>query len=265
MNDTRREDRSEEDVHALRDALQVYLSGRSGIRFESLAQFAGPLFDLYELDWRAVGRPALERDREEIATMVAVLDTARLLWSYFSLDEEKSLQMLPELEDALLGRYARDEERSNVLVLLSLLEEHWQQFSTAERAQAEHTPGFALPPFELLLADYNEKLRPSAADEHARFGPERLDLPEAIALFAQPLLESSAMEDDPDAVELRIARAHAYWELARTPADKYEIALSRILDSFAENESERKALRVEARRMVDRFRNLFPEQQGGDV
>lgn len=265
MNDRRRKDRAERDVRALREALHVYLTGQAGIRFESLARFAGPLFDLYDLDWRVSDRKGDARGREELATMVAVLDTARLLWSYFSLDEESSLQMLPELEDALLGRYAGDEDRSNVLVLLSLLEEHWQQLSPSERAYAEDTPGFALPPFETLLSDYNEGLRSSRHDEDDLFGPDKLDLPEAIALFAQPLLESAEPEDDPDAFEARIARAHAYWELAKTPPDEYEAALARVLDTFASDQQERNALRAEAGRMLDRYHALFPEQAPGDT
>ncbi len=262
MTDKRRNDRSENDLQALREALNVYLSGQSGIRFESLAQFAGPLFDLYELDWRALDSAPGARDRDEIATMVAVLDTARLLWSFFSLDEEKSLQMLPELEDALLGRHARDEERSNVLVLLSLLEEHWHQFSPAARASAEDTPGFTLPSFETLIAEYNDRLRSTIVEDDDRFGPEKLDLPEAIALFAQPLLEEHAAGNDPDVLESRVARAQAYWELANAPAERYEHELTRILDAFAGNASERKAIRAEARRMVIRYRDLFSERPG---
>lgn len=249
----------------LRDALDVYVSGRSGLRFEALARFAGPLFDLYDVDWKSDEPHAADRDWAELTTMLAVLDTARLLWSFFTLDDEASLQMLPDLEDALLGRGAGDEERSDVLVLLSLMEGHWQQFTPEERAQAEQTPGYTLPPFELLLDEYEGRSSRDSFGEPVRYGPEGLDLPEALALFAQPLLEDPGVQKDPDGLEERIARAQAYWELAMAPPEEYETELARILQTFANNPEEHDAIRREARIMMQRYRRLFPERPGGEV
>lgn len=245
------------DVELLKERLDVYIDGRSGIQFESLARFASPLFDLYDLDWRSVDPSARSRDQDEIAVMVAVLDTARLLWSFFLLDDQNGLQVLPELEDALLGRGAGDDDRRNVLMLLSLLEEHWQKFSATERAVAEDTPGFTLPSFRTLIDDYTNKLDPASLESRRRFGLEDLEFPEALALFAQPLLDDPALENDPDAFALQIARAQAYWDLAVTPPEKFEANLSKILETFADNPAERVAIQAEARRMVTRYRDLF--------
>lgn len=260
-------DRNDEegDLRALREALDVYVSGKSGVRFEALARFAGPLFDLYEVEWKSNERSTAKRDRDELATMLAVLETARLLWSFFLLDDERALQMLPELEDALLGRSAGDEERSNVLVLLSLMESHWQQFTSKERAEAEQTPGYTVPPFHALLNEYRGKSPKEMSIEASRFGQDNLDLPEAMALFAQPLLEDAGAEGNPDALEQQIARAQAYWELASAPPEEYDVELARILDAFARTESERAAIRREADTMMQRYRRLFPERPGGEV
>lgn len=243
----------------LRDALDVYVAGRSGVRFDALMRFAGPLFDLYDVEWRSDDRgDALSRDEDELSTMVAVLDTARLLWAFFALDDERGVDAIPELEDALLGRGAGDQERSNLLVLLSLLEEHWQSFTSEERAKAIDTPGYALPAFDVLLAEYEGRRRRLPRRDAAAFGPDDLDLPEALAVFAEPLLQDPAIEDDPDLVEERVERAQAYWDLATTPANQFESQLQRIVDAFATSDDERAAIRREAQIMVERFNRLFP-------
>ena len=245
-------------VKALREALDVYVSGRSGISFDALVRFAGPIFDLYDVEWKAeMGAEVLQRDREELSTMVAILDSARLLWVFYTLDEEKSLELLPELEDVLIGRDAGDEERSNLLVLLSLLEEHWQSFTPEERAEAVAIPGYALPKFEDLLAEFAGIPKPLTGSGAATFGPDHLELPEALALFAQPLLESADVERDPDRLEEQIARAHAYWELAHASQENFDAELARIQDSFAANEKEREEIRRQAAEMIERFRTLF--------
>lgn len=221
-------------------------------------QFAGPIFDLYDVDWRSdAAAGSLSRDWQELSTMVAVLDAARLLWAFFALDDEEHLQNLPELEDALLGVGAGDEERSNLLVLLSLLEEHWHSFSTAERVHAEDTPGYLLPHFEMLLADFTSAARRLPRDAAKTYGPDRLDLPEAMAVFAEPLLQDEQVRNDPDLIEDRIARAQAYWDLANTPSNLYEEELTRIIRSFAGPSDDATVIRAEAERMVKRYRALF--------
>lgn len=254
---------SRERVGSLKEALEVYLSGRSGIRFEELVRFAGPLFDLYDIDWRTRDTTdSFARDSEELSTIVAVLDAARLLWAFFALDEEDSVTRLPELEDAMLGRAAGDEERSNLLILLSLLEEHWHSFSAEDRRRAESTPGFALPSFEVLVSEFarsGERPRPARGD---LYGPDRLELPEALALFAEPLIQDPAAKSDPDVLEERVARAQAYWELARMPEEQFDDALGRLADALSGPELDPEAVREEAVRMVRRYRRLFPEGTG---
>ena len=264
MNDQPENERLDKGVHSLKERLDVYLSGRSGVKFEALTRFASPLFDLYDLDWRSVNGSADVRHRDELSVMVAVLDTARLLWSFFLLEAGSGPQALPELEDALLGKHAGHDDRSNVLVLLRLMGDQWQQFSPAERALAEDTPGFTLPPFMNLIEEYTDDLDSSSIDPPDRFGRGGLELPEALAIFAQPLLEDFDVNEDPDAFDLRIARAQAYWDLAITPATEYEAVLRRILEAFAESPSERITIRAEARRMVTRFQELFPERPEGE-
>lgn len=248
-------------IALLREALDVYLTGRSGIRFEALIRFAGPLFDLYDVNWRVNDRKdTLSRDRDELATMVAILDTARLLWAFMELDDREHLNLLPKLEDALLGPRAGDEERSNLLVLLSLLEEHWASFSPEQRREALDTTGYALPTFDMLLDEYQGR-QPLPTRHRATNGPDDLDLPEALATFARPLLDDPAIAEQPDLLENRIERAQAYWDLATSDEAEFDRQLQRILETFADTEREQASIRKEAHRMVARFHKLFPTGQ----
>ena len=245
----------------LHEALDIYLSGQSGIRFEDLARFAGPLFDLYDVDWRAENSlDAQRRDREELSTIVAVLDAARLLWSFFSLHEEDSVAYLPDLEDAMIGSGSGDEERSNLLILLSLLEEHWHDFTPEERGRAESTPGYALPSFEVLLREFSGTAPLAVRERPKKYGPEKLDLPEALALFADPLLQDEAAKKDPDVFEERIARAQAYWELAQLSDDQYDAELERIQTELQSDDADPDQIGNEASQMVRRYRKLFQRE-----
>lgn len=250
-------------VEALREAIEAYVTGESGIRFEALARFAGPLFDLFDVTWRAdaATEPAA-RDEEELSTMIAVLDTARLLWAYFGLDEEESVKWLPELEDALLGTGAGDEERTNLLVLLSLLEEHWHSFTETDRVDALQIPGYVLPKFEELLDAYSDDEHRLPSQGPSTYGPADLTLPEALAAFAEPLLHDTSVETEPERVQERMERAQAYWDLATAAPNDFDVQLERIVSTFAQDDVDERTIRDEAKEMVARFRTLFPEYEG---
>src|SRR5690554_4480214 len=66
-------------VAKLERTLDGYLSGQSGIKFDVIARFAEPLFDLYELEPRSgLERGSEARSASELAMMLSVLETARL-------------------------------------------------------------------------------------------------------------------------------------------------------------------------------------------
>ncbi len=246
----------------LREALQAYLDGKTGIRFATLAHFAEPLFNLYEIDPRAsLNTDRSSRDAEELATLLSVLETARLLWGYFLLDETVSRSYFPELERCLLGCNADEEERSDFLTLLSIMEDHYFSMAATERTAAR-VPGYALPPFGALLENYDAS---SSAGESfpgidTRYGPDALELPDALALFARPLLDNLEALDDPDAFENTLARANSYWDLAQTPRDAFEVRLDHIARSYGRTPPEMQRIKQEALEMVSRFHELFPEK-----
>ncbi|MEX1055639.1 MAG: hypothetical protein WED81_06385, partial [Rhodothermales bacterium] len=119
--------------------------------------------------------------------------------------------------------------------------------------------GYSLPSFESLLEEFRSETRPAPVGPSERFGPNQLEIPDAIALFAQPLLEGPDVDRNPDKLAEQIARAQAYWELALVPRDRFEVELARVLDSLASNEREREDIRRQAAEMIHRFHMLFPD------
>ena len=244
----------------------MYLSNRSGIRFEALTQFAEPLFDVYDIDWHEdEGYDARSRNGGEWATIVAVLDTARLIWAYFSLGKEKRDSMLPHFENILLGMDAGEEEHQNLLLLLTIMEKRWLSISPEDRARAMDTPGYVLPTFEALLAHFVGIRDPFPSFSTLSLGVEESNLPEVLARFAEPLLQDPVISRDPEQIEERIERAQAYWELATAPPSEFDERLQQIEKAFALSEDDRVAIREEAQWMVSRFKGLFLHPSEGDV
>lgn len=239
----------------LNRALNIYLNDETGIRFNALARFAEPLFELYEVDPRGLGENAPLREAEEKATLVAILETARLFWTYFSLDETLQHEYRPELEAALVGADASDEDHLHFGTLLQTLAEQWQDLWPEH---LEAVPGYALPPFTKLLALYNGE---GGEDTGLRYGPEQLEPAEALALFARPLLEDPTVHQDPEALDAALNLAHEYWELAQAPADEYAHRLQAIHQLYGSGPASTEHLSAQAGAMVTRFHTLFPEQR----
>jgi len=240
--------------------LEAYLDGAMGIHFDALSRFARPLFELYGIDLRAsLSKPDAARSDDEVNTLVTVLDTARLFWAYFSLDEEAQAQHADELEACLVGPSPDPGASRSFNDLMDLMRDRWEDLSDSRRHHAEQMAPAALPRFETLLEQHASPSASGAAPG-AGYGPDQLDQPEALALFAQPLLDDPSVHTDPDALEERMALATAYWELARLPDSKRGDRLQSLLHRFADSASERERLRDQARSMLDRFEELFPDQ-----
>jgi len=62
---------------SLQETLDTFLNDEAGVPFDQLADFAEPLFDLYQVDMRASLANAQSDGRtDELASLVAVLETA---------------------------------------------------------------------------------------------------------------------------------------------------------------------------------------------
>ncbi len=241
------------DVFAARKAelTRILVGGETGVAFASLALFAEPLFSLYDLDAEDAFRLATEPEATADDT-VALLETARVLWAFFSMPAAERSHKRQALAAQLVGEDPSEEDWLSLDGLLDAVLVHWKALLPDEIAAAEQT-GHPTLDFDDLLHHPAFRVGTEATDAtHAGFGPDGLSEVEARALFAQPLLDAAHPEAD-DAFEEALARADDYWHLATT-AGPDAAAAGR---AFARQSPGTSAAEAEA--MIERFRALFPE------
>jgi len=251
---------SEPAPSSLQAALDAYLDDAMGVRFDALSRFAEPLFELYGVDLQvSLSKRSDARSPDEVNTILTVLDTARLFWAYFSLDEDEQEHYHADLKECLIGTAPDPDAEASFHELMDLMRTRWAALPSSLRAHACDTAPSSLPSFEKLL-DQHAAPTADTADDTDRYGPKQLEQPEALALFAQPLLDDPDVHTDPEALESRMARATAYWDLAHAAPDDRERKLQAVLHRFANSSDEREQLQQEAREMLERFEDLFPER-----
>ncbi|HYE96635.1 MAG TPA: hypothetical protein VD962_10530 [Rubricoccaceae bacterium] len=234
---------------------RLLATGETGLRYDALVLFADPLFERYGLD----GSVLLEGSNRNVVPdegIVAVLQTARLLWAYFALPESERRRRRRVLGAHLLGAQPTEEDWADLDDLLDTVEPYWSTLSADEVAFAENT-GHPVLGFDALVAHPFFRLEDEA---DAGYGPHRLPEVEARALFAQPLLETSEALDDADVFERAMDRANAYWVLAQSPEAERAARLEALVSERAGTEAEAQRLHAEAEAMVERFYTLFPER-----
>lgn len=235
---------------------KALLDGETGVQYESLALFAEPLFGVYELDAADAFRLRSEPDAVADDT-VALLETARVLWAFFSLPHSERSHQRPALAAQLVGDDPSEEDWMGLDGLLETVEIHWQALLPEEIEAAQSTDHPVLA-FDDLLHHPAFRVGPEEEDAtHAGYGTSSLSEIEARALFAQPLLEEPELLEDPDAFEEALQKADAYWALAR---DAGSADAQAAADDFAEGDA---AEAAEAVTMIERFRSLFPERARG--
>ena len=235
---------------------EALLSGETGVQFESLALFAEPLFTMYELD--AAEAFQLRTEPEAVADdTVALLETARVLWAFFSMPPTERAHKRSALAAQLVGDDPQDDDWVGLDGLLDTVEIHWQAL-LPEEIEAAQSTGHDVCDFDSLLHHPAFRVGPEEEDAtHAGFGADGLSESEARALFAQPLLEDPEVLVDPDAFEAATERADALWDLAHTGTPDDDAAAT-YADSYG-SAAERDALMSQARTMLARFRDLFPK------
>lgn len=245
------------DAFATRKArlAQVLTEGETGIQYEALALFADPLFSLYELD--ATDAFRLRDDPSSVPDdAVALMETARVMWAFFSLPPSQRAHKRQALAAQLVGEDPSEEDWINLDGLIETLEIHWQALLPEEIEAAQDTDHPTLD-FDALL--HHPAFRVTDEEHDATtvgFGPDGLTEVEARALFAQPLIEDPEVLIDPDAFDAALGRADDYWSLAQeTDGDPRDAART-----FArQHASDRDTAEVEreAVQMIERYRELF--------
>lgn len=232
--------------------VRTLIDNETGVRFESLALFADPLFALYDLDSAAAFELHTNPDEAD-ETTVAVMEAARLLWAYFSLPPSKRAARRDDLAEFLIGPGGTETDEEDFDALLDAVETHWDLLTEEDIELAEDTEETTLG-FDALLE--HPAFAPPARERSTErtYGTEGMSEMEARALFAQPLLEQ---ETDPDELEEVMERADDYWTLAQLQGLEREAYLTEIVEANAIDADEAAAIRAEAEQMIARFQQLF--------
>lgn len=223
------------------DRIDALVSGATGVQFAALVAFTQPLLERYGFaQHEAYDLAAAPEDADD--TVVTLLETARLLWAFFSLDRAGRDAQRTTLLTHCYGPDADAEAWEDFADLLSVMEDAWESMSAATREDAEATDAATLS-FDTLID--------TTAD--SAFDPGREC--DARALFALPLLDDPAVQADPTRFEAALHRADAYWTLAQQTdrADR----LAALLPTLASSPAELPALHAEAQQMLARYDDLF--------
>jgi hypothetical protein len=235
--------------------VRALVGNETGVRFESLALFADPLFALYDLD-PAAAFELHARPDEADETTVAVMEAARLLWAYFALPPSQRATRRDALAEFLIGPDGTDADEDDFDALLESVEAHWAMLTEEDIELAEDSEAETLD-FDALLA--HPAFVPPVGERSTEktYGAEGMSEMEARALFAQPLLEK---ETDPDALEDAMERADDYWTLAQLRGLERDAFLDEIVGANAIDDAEAASLRAEAEAMMQRYRQLFGDR-----
>ena len=244
----------------IQHALKVYRQGKCGLPFSSLAHFALPLIDHYELSIGALLHENIsDSNLEGMEILVDVLESTHLLICFLALQPAEQHSSYDALRNALLGTAPEPEEEQHFNKLLQTFRSVWDDLGDEKKSfdmifLAQH---FSVTPEAM---DPVHPVHESSAMKDQFFGPDRLELPEAFALFGRPLLDDIMIEGDLDLIEEYSHRIELYWNLALAPKDQFEQELEHIISQIASKDAERVAIREEAHTMVKRFKLLFPDK-----
>ena len=220
-----------------------------GLPFAALIDVATPLLELYDIaPQRLLTFPeAFMEDELELAAIVSFLCTARLIIAFTQLSEEEQASQRKKLLDLLTEPSSTPEETQEAERLIEAMK---------LRVQAIQQE-YSIPPL-----DFFQLSCPSptpAAELSAPSYPdlETLDLPEALALFAEPVLARFDLADDPEVFEHAMNLATAYWLLAQAPPDRHAYKIQQIQQTFGRTPEEAQYIEQEAYQMIERFHTLF--------
>jgi len=241
---------------------EVFRSNKSGVKSESLVLFGQPLWVLYDVSERDLVAFLREGEDSKRKECTAALSMSRLLWAYFSLDDDHRIDALTSLIQYCVGESATEKEIGEVTDLLIVMNQKWATFSAEDREESQTVPGYrTLSFFEWI--DYAISLTANSEDSIESFddlyGPENLSMPEAMAVFSSKLLDDI---EDPEDLDAATFLASAYWDLCHSLNHPvlFDENLRQIEGELAEKDGDREKIRKQAQEMVDHFISLFPEK-----
>ena len=242
-------------VESVRITLDLYRSGKSGIPYHKLQQFAHPILAHYQIDLGVNFTDQVTQDNvEDMTLMLDVLETATILWEYCSLNQATKPMAFSNLKESLLGPTPSREELVQFPVLVAAMEEKWNELFEGEVSSNGHavtsSPQMAQPDAPAI-----------SPNGIAQYGPDKLELPDAFALFARPLLDNDALYEDPESLDDAMTKAQAYWDIAHLPTELRDQELEHVAASFRTPNASVDQIKKEALQMIAHFHELFPERK----
>ncbi len=242
-------------IESVRITLDLYRNGKSGIQYAKLQQFSQPILSHYQIELGvSFADQVTQNNLEDMTLLLDVLETATILWEYCSLNQATKPMAFNNLKESLLGPHPSREELAQFPILVAAMEEKWSQLFEGEASPNGHAiaAGPVAHPLDAPFVSTNGT---------AHYGPEKLDLPEAFALFARPLLDNEALYEDPESLDDAMTKAQAYWDLAHLPQDQIDQQIGGIANTYSTSSFSPDLVKKEALQMVLRFHELFPEHK----
>ena len=241
-------------LESVRITLELYRSGKAGIDFVKLQQFSKPILTHYQIDL-PVGflDKVTPGNLEDMVLLLDVLETATIFWDYCSLSPSAKPAAFKQLQENLLGPHPDQEDLVQFPILIAAMEEIWEELSDGKPMTriAETEP----------VAPPNAEEPFFSSDSIHNYGPEQLEIPDAFALFARPLLENEAIYEDPESLDDVMSKAQAYWDLAHLSGSEIHKNLKAIASKFGTHGCPAEQVEREALKMIERFHELFPERK----
>ena len=242
-------------IESIQITLDLYKSGKAGVPIDTLWQFACPIFDHYQLELDIDPNTEVRTGNVEDMTLVLdILETASMIWDFCCLGESEKKPAREVLRANLLGNNPSPGEKSQFSHLLGSMELLWSSLSQSPiPSDSTQKP----------CNDHGSSDRQTmslAQNGSTHYGPDKLDIPDAFALFSRPLIDNDLATADPLYLEDAMMRAQAYWDLAHAPRDQFDHNLESLVIHINQTSTYSLDVKEEALFMIKHFKSLFPER-----
>lgn len=241
-------------LESVRITMDLYRSGKAGVEYAKLQAFSKPILAHYQIDLQTgFAETVTQQNLEDMTLLLDVLETAIVFWEYCSLPSANKPEAFKALQVNLIGPHPDKDDLVQFPVLVAAMEDAWEQLSDGKTVEAS---------FEVSHQNgVTPQEAPTSSNGAHGYGPEMLEVPDAFALFARPLLENEAIYEDPESLDDAMSKAQAYWDLAHLPPNEVDQSVKIIATQLGSQALSAAQVEHEALQMIERFHELFPERK----
>lgn len=239
-------------MNGISNRFQSLRKASTGLSFEALLKFSGPLWNFYEVRPEQTLADAIKGDQDSCEVAVSIMETARLFWAYFRGGEQPHGRAVVSAH--LIGTDPDEEDAKLAGEVFSAMEKQFGSFSSTDIEAAEAVPGTETLDLQNLVAYFEAK---DAEIDGPQFpDTDNADGAAVLAIFAEPLMETLDIEN-PEAMEQVMDKAGDYWQLAQSSPNERAEILELIKQTYAKTAAQRTQIEKEALQMVARYNELF--------